>query len=298
MRSGRENEKATGTGIVEKQLIVPKQKDEALLNDILSSDPGDGFCLWWLGQSGFLLRWEGKHLLFDPYLSDSLTRKYQHTDKPHVRMSERVIAPEKLSFVDIVTSSHNHTDHLDAETLIPLLQANPDIRLIIPEANRAFVAERTGCPVGFPEGLNDGLVFRHLGFEVHGVPAAHNEPERNGKGECIYMGFVVRFGGFTVYHSGDTLLYEGIEELLRGFDPDVALLPVNGNKPERRVAGNLNAAEAAKLAKSIGARLVLPHHYHMFEFNTADPGEFARECEREGVNYRIPALGEKIVYTK
>ncbi len=76
-----------------------------------------GFRLWWLGQSGFLLQWQGIHVLLDPYLSDSLTKKYSQTDKPHVRMTELVIDPARLSFVDIVTSTHNHTDHLDAETL-------------------------------------------------------------------------------------------------------------------------------------------------------------------------------------
>ncbi|MGZ9225209.1 MAG: hypothetical protein ACXW4M_06595 [Anaerolineales bacterium] len=49
--------------------------------------------------------------MIDPYLSDSLTKKYAGTNKPHVRMTERVIAPEWLDFVEVVTSSHIHTDH-------------------------------------------------------------------------------------------------------------------------------------------------------------------------------------------
>src|SRR4030081_1497573 len=80
----------------------------------------DSFDLWWLGQSGFLIQWNGHCVLLDPYLSDSLTKKYESTSKPHVRMSELVIDPGLLDCIDIVTSSHNHTDHLDAETLIPL----------------------------------------------------------------------------------------------------------------------------------------------------------------------------------
>ena len=83
----------------------------------------DHFDIWWLGQSGFLIQWNGSVLLFDPYLSDSLTKKYAETQKPHVRMSELVINPLLLNNIDIVTSSHNHTDHLDAETLIPLLRS-------------------------------------------------------------------------------------------------------------------------------------------------------------------------------
>jgi L-ascorbate metabolism protein UlaG (beta-lactamase superfamily) len=88
-----------------------------------------------------LLQWQGIHVLLDPYLSDSLTKKYRQTDKPHVRMTELVIDPARLSFTDIATSTHNHTDHLDAETLCPILQGNPSLKLIIPEANRAFVAD-------------------------------------------------------------------------------------------------------------------------------------------------------------
>src|SRR6187551_3523538 len=69
------------------------------------------FDIWWLGQSGFLVQWNGVLVLFDPYLSDSLTKKYSAPSKPHVRMSERVTNPELLNQIDIATSSHNHTDH-------------------------------------------------------------------------------------------------------------------------------------------------------------------------------------------
>jgi Predicted Zn-dependent hydrolases of the beta-lactamase fold len=78
----------------------------------------------------------GKRILIDPYLSDSLTKKYAATGKPHVRMSECVMDPEVLKNISVVTSSHNHTDHLDAETLIPVLKNNHGIKFIIPEANR------------------------------------------------------------------------------------------------------------------------------------------------------------------
>jgi FG-GAP-like repeat len=56
---------------------------------------------------------------------DSLTKKYSQTDKPHVRMTALVVDPARLSFADIVASTHNHTDHLDAETLCPILDRNP-----------------------------------------------------------------------------------------------------------------------------------------------------------------------------
>src|SRR5436190_158056 len=120
------------------------QKDAVLLADIAAARTHSRRRLWWLGQSGFLLHVNGKTILFDPYLSDSLTHKYATTDKPHTRITERVIAPNQLMGVDVVTSSHNHTDHLDAETLIPLFASNPKATLLIGRANRTFVLERLG----------------------------------------------------------------------------------------------------------------------------------------------------------
>lgn len=281
-------------------LLPAFQKDDDLLNDIAQcrSQP-ERLHIWWLGQSGFLLQYNGKHLLFDPYLSDSLSVKYAGTDKPHIRLSERVVDPARLTMVDVVTSSHNHTDHLDADTLGPLMAANPDIQFIIPEANRAFVLDRMGRSLGHnpPIGLTDGQTVGISPFTIHGVPAAHNNLERDAEGRCKFMGFVVEIGAekpFRVYHSGDTLWYEGMVDSLAPFQVDVAFLPINGNKPERRVAGNLNPNEAARLGREIGAGLVIPHHYDLFEFNTADPNEFVVACAEHGTTGQVMQLGGRI----
>jgi L-ascorbate metabolism protein UlaG (beta-lactamase superfamily) len=276
-------------------VIEPARGDEAFLDDVKASrEESTGFRLWWLGQSGFLLQWQGRHLLFDPYLSDSLTRKYAGSDKPHVRMSRRVVAPERLDFVDLVTSSHNHTDHLDGETLVPMRQASPGLRLVVPEANRAFVAERLGCEASWPLGLDDGLEIEVAGFRVAAVPAAHEEVERDGQGRCRQLGYVVRFGTFALYHAGDCVPYEGQVERLRRFAVDVALLPINGRAPERRVPGNFTGLEAARLAHAIGARLAIPCHYDMFEFNTASPEAFVQEAARLGQACRVLRGGERL----
>ena len=151
-------------------MIKPALQDDAFLADVKTARSDNAFFLWWLGQSGFLIRWRDQFLLLDPYLSDSLTKKYSQTDKPHVRMTERVIAPEKLDFINVFTSSHNHTDHLDAETLLPLLAANPSASLIIPEANREFVANRLKCAGDFPIGLDAGQSVTGGAFTFHAVP--------------------------------------------------------------------------------------------------------------------------------
>jgi L-ascorbate metabolism protein UlaG (beta-lactamase superfamily) len=276
-------------------LIKALQKDDVLLNDIRTSETGEGFKIWWLAQSGFLIKWQGKFLLFDPYLSDSLSVKYATTDKPHTRMSELAIDPARLDMIDIVTSSHNHTDHLDGETLIPLLSSSSNAKFIIPEANRDFVYERVKCAKDFPIGLSDGESVEIEGFKIYGVPAAHNSIERDENGKLKFMGFVAEFGAYKVYHSGDTLWYDGIVETLKPFRVDVAFLPINGNKPERRVAGNLNYQEAVQLAKEINAKLTIPHHYNLFEFNTEDPQNFIQEAEREGIKFKVMEIGDGIL---
>ena len=269
-------------------MIPARLKDEDLLREVdRFTDDENYFHLWWLGQSGYLITYKGEKILLDPYLSDSLTTKYASTNKPHVRMSERVIDPSLLKNISIVSSSHNHTDHLDGETLIPLLKNNPDIKFIIPEANRNFVSERVNCDKHFPLGLDAGKSVTIGNFTFFGIPASHNEIEKDDQGRCRFMGYVIRFGRWTIYHSGDTLLYDGIERLLIPYKIDLAFLPINGNYPARGVAGNLNAVEAVNLARRTGIGMVIPCHYDMFTFNTADPADFSRVAERAGQPYTV-----------
>lgn len=267
------------------ELIKPILSGDAFLADVnASSRSADEFHLWWLGQAGFLLQWNGHHLLLDPYLSDSLTRKYAATDKPHVRMTALVIDPARLDFIDVVTSSHNHTDHLDHETLWPLIKANPNLQILIPEANRAFVADRLQCDAAWPVGCDDGETVKLGEFEFTGLAAAHEEIEFDDEGRCRNLGYIVRFGPWTIYHAGDNKGFDGMAEELLALIAlsrvDVALLPINGRKPERRVPGNFWGHEAAKFAKDINARMVIPMHYEMFTFNTETPDEFVATCQQ------------------
>ena len=206
-------------------------------------------------------------------------------------MSERVLNPSLLQDISVVTSSHNHTDHLDGETLKPVIANNPQTKFIIPEANRKFVCDRISCDINFPVGLSDGEHVTIGEFTFYGVPAKHNEIERDEQGRCRFMGYVIRFGKWTIYHSGDTLWYDDMVDILSPFNIDLALLPINGNDPARGVAGNLDVREAAALAKAIGAKLVIPCHYDMFTFNTADPNDFAKAAEELHQPFLILANG-------
>ena len=223
--------------------------------------------VWWLGQSGFLIHHADRHLLVDPYLSDALTRKYAETDTPHVRLTRRVVAPERLAFVDVVLSTHGHGDHLDAATLTAV-----GAPVVCPEGIVALARERSGLE---PTGVSEGESVTVGGFEIEAVPAVHPGDH------CI--GYLVTAGPIRLYHSGDT---EWVDPGVRGVD--VALVPINGK------LGNLDGREAAQLARTVEAALAVPCHYGMFEFNTASPDAFLAECKRLGQAYRLLENGERL----
>ncbi|HXK58883.1 MAG TPA: MBL fold metallo-hydrolase [Acidobacteriota bacterium] len=273
----------------------PFLQGQEFLDDVkAAARQTDRLHIWWLGQSGFLVLWEQTYLLVDPYLSDSLTEKYAATDKPHVRMTERVVAPGDLAFVDIVTSSHNHTDHLDAKTIQPLLAANPSLQVIVGAANRHFAAERLQVATDRLTPITSRSAVEIGPFTFYSVPAAHETLETDEEGNHRFIGLIIEAGPWTLYHAGDTVLYPGMAQYLAKWQVDVALLPINGRSPERWVPGNLSAQEAVQLGKAIDAGLVVPCHYDMFEFNTVSPDEFETAARAAKLPYRILQNGERL----
>ena len=286
-------------------MIEPLFADDAFLENIsqIEASYGDRVVVAWLGQSGYLVCHGGCRFIIDPYLSDSLTRKYAETKKPHERVSRMVIAPERLTGISFITSSHNHTDHLDGETLAKLIDANPGVKVIVPRANKEFALERLlGAGVtNAATYLVDVPVHETLTLaDIHGctitaVPAAHEALDTDENGDYRYHGYCITVGGVTIYHSGDCIPYDGLATAVLPYKPDVALLPINGCDPSRGVSGNFSGPEAAALAHSLNVKCVIPNHYDLFAFNTADPQEFVDACDGIGQPHRVLKLGEDVV---
>jgi len=102
--------------------------------------------LWWLGQAGFAFQYSSILFLIDPYLSDSLAKKYKNKELPHRRMMAAPILPDEVSNLDFVLCSHKHSDHMDPETLPVLAENNKNCRFILPEAHRKYA-----LTLGLPE---------------------------------------------------------------------------------------------------------------------------------------------------
>ncbi|MDA3835387.1 MAG: MBL fold metallo-hydrolase [Spirochaetales bacterium] len=252
--------------------------------------------LAWLGQAGFVIKAPGVSLSIDMYLSDSLAKKYAGKEFPHIRMAPAPVLPEALKSMDLILSTHGHTDHMDGEALEVIYKDGGAVSPVFigPRAEMQKAGER-GVPSGKFIGLtSDESYTLYKGQQgrwlkklaaVTAIPAAHEVLDADGWGNYRALGYVIDIHGLRMYHSGDTVPYEGLSEHLRNLRIDVALLPVNGRdeyRTSRGIAGNFTLEEACSCCRDAGIPFLIPHHYGMFEFNTIDPREVDRGLESWG----------------
>lgn len=256
--------------------------------------------LFWLGQAGFLVCTEQSRYLIDPFLSDYLAVKYTDHLFPHTRSVRPPIDVTSLPPIDAVLCSHQHSDHMDPWTLASLAKLQPDTRFVIP-ASAAETAVERGLPEGSIHTIDASMtVPLSEEVSVHAVASAHETIEIDGQGRNLFLGFVLDIPGFTIYHSGDCTPYAGLADQLRAFQPDLALLPVNGRDDYRRsngVPGNFDFNEAVDLCRAAGIPSMIAHHYGMFSFNTISPEALEQmittvddvrvEPSRLGVTYEL-----------
>jgi L-ascorbate metabolism protein UlaG (beta-lactamase superfamily) len=270
-----------------------------LLDRVATLDLGPRqVALWWHGQSSFLLRGAGTTVLVDPFLAP-------HPD----RVVPQPFAAEDAYGIDLVLITHDHLDHLDAESLPRIAMASPEARFVLPEpvAGRLTelgIADERVLPA------QPGRRLQVSGIRIDPVPACHGvEPadaytfgrELSG-GLVRYLGYVVDIGGVRLYHAGDTIVYDAIEETVRELAPEVALLPINGRSAEREAAGivgNLDEREAVELAAAIGVSLLVPMHFDMFAGNPGDPAQVVDLAWREHPHLAVLVLSraQPFVYT-
>lgn len=263
---------------------------------IAASSPQRGVVVWWLGQSGFVLRGATATVVIDPFVTDfgSFGRLY---DPP--------LEPEELDAVDLLLGTHDHVDHIDPLGFPRILAASPGAAAVVPEAVRERVVELVGSAERVL-GASVGSAIEERGVSITPFPAVHGAlPDdgygfhQTGSGEYPFLGYVLELDGVRIAHTGDTLVYDGLAERLRALDLDLLIVPINGTswfREQRGIVGNMNVLEAAELAEASAARLVVPVHWDLFADNTEDPEHFMRRLatHHPGVNAAVPSLGARI----
>ena len=258
------------------------------LLDPRSSPRSGEVTLYWLGQAGFVIEFNRFWMLIDPYLSDSLAKKYRGTKFPHTRMMAAPIVPDELDGLDVVLCTHRHTDHMDPGTLQPLARRFPQARFVVPAAVIDEAVKRCGVGIDRLIAVNAGGRTEILDdCFVSPIASAHETLDLDSSGNYPWLGYVIDAGGVRLYHSGDCIPYPGLEEAVAAHAPHVVLLPVNGRDAQRSgngVPGNFTLDEAVTLARNCGARAMIAHHHGLFDFNTISGDTIDRRIALEKAN--------------
>jgi len=277
-------------------------RQQKLAENIRNTHPAPGeILIWWLGQSGFVLRTAEVCIVTDPYLSTTLEDATRDQPwKRHVRMMPIALPPEALDCVDYIVCSHGHRDHCDPPSILGILRGSPQAKVIVPPA---VTAQMEWLPKENTVSVGVGDLYEGGTLSVTAIPAKHNQFDWTEEYGYPYVGYILHFGDLCIYHAGDTILHDDLPRLLAEEKPDIAIVPINGGTPELVAVGfqsNLNGQEAADLCRSAGVKLMIPCHYDMFTINTAPAETFTAYADSspEMPPYAVPEVGTPIRFRR
>ena len=240
--------------------------------------------VWWLGQSGFyFLTPEGTKIVVDPYLTDHVKKLFG--DKL-ARKIPVPILPEELD-PDIFLLSHDHVDHLDEKTVVPV--PNKNKMTFVGPRGVAKHLKKLKVNVKNIVRLDSGEKTKVKGIEIE---AAFAMPTDAGTFDTV--GFVITFKNkLKIYITGDTA-YTPFLKYLKAFKIDYMFTVING------AFNNMNEVEAAKVTSLIKPKTVIPMHFGSLKLDTSDLGKFTRNMRKldRKIKIIIPELMKPIILKK
>ncbi len=244
----------------------------------------DSLTITSIGGPTALIELAGLRLLtdptFDPTGSEYTTPVYtlRKTEGP-------AIAAENLGRVDVVLLSHDmHFDNLDRAGR-ELLQKAGKVLTTLAGAERLG-----GKALGLAPWQNldipapDGRTLR-----VTGTPARHG-PAGSERGPVT--GFVLALTEWTdraFYFSGDTVWYEGMEEVSRRFPVTVAMLNMGAARVKEVGPAHLTltAEEGVETARTFPKAKIMPVHYRGWEHFSESRKEIEAAFQKAGIEDRL-----------
>lgn len=255
----------------------------ALVDEVSATSVPYGSCaFWWVGQHGFIVKLGEVVLYIDAYLTPNEARNIPP-----------LVTPSEVTNASGILGTHDHGDHIDRPSWPGMASASPKATIIVPKLVRQSVIEEMVLSPDRVVGLDDGISTSVGGVRITAVPAAHELLHIDEvTGLHPFLGFVIEGNGFALYHAGDTTIYEGMQQKLRQWKFDLALLPINGRDAKRlksNCIGNMTYQEAVDLAGAIEPGITIPTHFEMFNGNTENPQLFI-----DYINVKYPHLQAQV----
>lgn len=230
----------------------------------------------WLGQSGFLVHFEGYHLLFDPVFSQRASPFPWIGPK---RAFPMPISTKNLPMIDAVFISHDHYDHLDRKAVLELLSLDQDLLFCAPRGVGYYLKKWGAKRVYELEWWESQKICS--GLQVHCVPAQHFSGRFIcGHNKTLWCGFVIEGREHKIYFAGDTG-YNccDFKNIGSQFAPiDLAFIP-SGTYLPRAFMGQVHAdpEQAIQIHCDIGAKKSVMMHHSTFKVSKDSPNQMAYE---------------------
>jgi L-ascorbate 6-phosphate lactonase len=249
--------------------------------------PAGALTLWWLGQAGFLAKSPGGALVaVDPYLSNSCQAIGAEGGFDMERMMPVPLEPADLLDIDLYAITHSHGDHLDPETVAGYRAAGGTGPFLAP-AETVEKLQQLGVPAEQITMTWPNRVYRVGDVELRATFAIPL-----GGDDLTHVGYLLRVdGGPSVYLTGDTAYHDVLAAAVAPHRPEIFAPVING------AFRNMAPAEAARLARQLDARIVIPCHWDLFPDNSLPPQLLHTNLKCEGIGDRYRRLAHGVPFT-
>ena len=205
----------------------------------------------WLGHSSFQFDIDGHKLLIDPWLTGNPVAKVAAADLD----------------AEVILLTHAHDDHVaDA---IDIARRRDATIVCNFEMGSWYLAK--GMSKVFQG--NPGGTFSNEWMSAKWTLAFHSSSFGDGSYGGQPNGFIIRGGGYTIYHAGDTALF-GDMRLIGAEGLDAALLPIGD-------VFTMGVEDSIRAIKLLQPGTVVPIHFNTFPPIEQDAEAWALRVERE-----------------